>query len=101
MDRAGVIDGTAYVVDIKTGAFAPWHPVQVWAYRHLLSLRPDLRTERCAGALRPAPIIHRCAALYLRDDGTFRFETEKFRDRGSLDTFMAALRIAKWKRVNA
>lgn len=86
VDRAGTLLGQKHpvVLDIKSGVAAPWHAIQLAAYRHLLT--DDL-----------GPIIGR-AVLYLRDDGTYRLEPLALLDQPDFNIFLAALAVTNWKR---
>lgn len=89
VDRAGTLKGQKHpvVLDIKSGVEAPWHAVQLAAYRRLLM--DDL-----------GPLISR-AVLYLRADGTYRLDTLPLIDKPDFDLFLAALAVTNWKRSHA
>lgn len=87
VDRAGTLATTkhAVVVDVKSGTPAPWHGVQLSAYRRLLA------------AELPPPIVIRYA-LYLSADGTYRLDALPLNDQQDWAVFQAALVVATWKR---
>lgn len=60
LDRCIKLNGATYIVDIKTGAPAPWHRWQIALYRLLWALQEK----------QPTPLG---AALYLANDGTYRW----------------------------
>lgn len=71
------------VVDLKTGAFEDWHPIQLVGYNNML----------------PNPWSYRRLAVYLSEDGTYSLrefpKTDYARD---LAVFQSALNITNWKR---
>lgn len=83
MDRAGILqsNNTRVILDIKTGAVPPWVGAQLAAYRRCL------------------PDAHRYmrVALHLRADGSFA--VHECTDRTDEALFLAALRVAQWKRA--
>lgn len=87
VDRAGTLATTKHgvVLDIKSGSQAPWHRVQLSAYRRLLA------------AELPPPLVVRYA-LYLSAEGTYRLDTLPLDDREDWQIFQAALALAQWKR---
>ncbi len=73
--------GTApVVVDIKLGQAQPWHPLQLAAYARCLSP------------------TYRRANVYLRPDGTFKFEIRS--NPHDERVFLAAAAVAAWKVKN-
>ena len=86
VDRAGTLVTTphAVVLDIKSGAPAPWHRVQLSAYLRLV--RAEL----------PKPVAIRYA-LYLSADGTYNLAGLALNDQEDWQTFTAALTLANWK----
>ena len=88
VDRAGTLKGRKFpvVLDIKSGTLAPWHRVQLAAYRHLLGQELGALVER--------------AALYLSADGKYRLEHFALVDGPDWAVFQSALTLAQWKRGN-
>jgi hypothetical protein len=79
------IQDATYVVDHKTGTEAPWHALQTACYAHLAFVNElGARFKR--------------AALYLRDDGTYRFVEHA--DRQDWDIARAALTLARWRSIH-
>ncbi len=76
-DRVALWRGALAVIDGKTGAPAPWHGLQLSAYRALV---PD-----CAVRL----------GLYLKSDGTWSIKT--YADRNEWHVFAAATRLWHWR----
>lgn len=72
-DRIGVLAGRPAVLEIKTGAAAAWHGIQMAAY--------DL--------LDPLPFERDRAAVYLQADGTFRIR--RYADAEDRMRFLRAL----------
>lgn len=84
IDRLGEIHGYPWVIEIKTGQVYPEHPLQTAAQREALISRGEttLHAKR--------------AAVYLRDDGTYRL-IEHPEAQGDFETFLAALRVYRFK----
>jgi len=78
-DRWIVLNGRDTIVDIKTGAKEPWHPLQTAAYAHCFPNTPMQR-----------------AGVYLDKSGTYKLVDH--RDPTDITMFMSALNVAKWKR---
>jgi hypothetical protein len=87
VDRAGrlVTCKHAVVLDIKSGTPAPWHRIQLSAYKRLVAAELS------------GPIVIRYG-LYLSADGTYRLDTFPLDDREDWQTFQAALALAQWIR---
>ena len=87
IDRAGTLATypRAGVLDVKSGGAAPWHRLQLSAYRRLVAA--DLSS----------PLIARYT-LYLAADGTYRIDALPLDDREDWQTFQAALAVASWQR---
>lgn len=87
VDRAGRLVTTphAVVLDVKSGQAAPWHRVQLAAYKRLVA--EELET----------PIVIRYA-LYLAADGTYRLDALPLNDHQDWAVFQAAVAVANWKR---
>lgn len=79
VDRAGLVNGRTYVVDIKTGQVPASVALQTAAYARCLL----------------APIPYRRASLALRVDGVYRFD--ELTDRNDEGLFLAALALYRWK----
>jgi hypothetical protein len=85
VDWIGQIRGAVYVVDHKSGTEAPWHALQTACYAHLAFVNElGARFKR--------------AALYLRDDGTYRFVEHP--DRNDWKIAAAALAVARWRSIH-
>lgn len=63
-DMLAIIDGKRWLIDYKTGGSAKWHAAQIAAY----SMG---RISGDGDTINP----DRCAILYLRADGKYRFDT--------------------------
>lgn len=87
VDRAGTLKTTphAVVLDVKSGSPAPWHRLQLSAYRRLVLAEVT------------TPIVIRYA-LYLSADGTYKLDVLPVNDQEDWQTFTAALTLANWKR---
>lgn|GEM_PF-2832305 len=75
-DRTLVVNGTRYIVDIKTGEPARWHIVQLACY-----------------ALGSVEDESNAADLYLKKDGTYKFHPwrqEQFQEAKKLVAYMSA-----------
>lgn len=83
LDRFGVLRSSLWVIDLKTGAKAKWHGLQVAAYER--ALRP-------AGSPRSA----KRGTLYLHDDGK-EATLEPCTDRLDYDFFLAALTCSRYR----
>lgn len=81
LDRIGTFGGSRdpWIVDIKCGAFAPWHFVQLAMYAACL----------------PRPM--RRAVVCLSDDGSFRMSADGDR-KASDEAARAVASLAAWKR---
>jgi hypothetical protein len=79
LDRAGVVGGQKYVIDLKTGEVPPSVGPQTAAYARCLL----------------TPYEYTRAALQLRPDGVYRFE--RLTDRQDERVFLAALLLWQWK----
>lgn len=88
VDRVGVLKGRKYqvVLDIKSGVPAPWHRIQLSAYRRLFA--PVY-----------GPLLER-ASLYLSSNGSYRIEHFPLVDGPDWAMFSAALAVTQWKRGN-
>jgi len=80
-DRIGVLDGVPCVLDIKSGAKASWHGIQLAGY--------EIIAQEHEGGLKTKK---RC--LYIRGDGTYRLEA--LDDPVYRDIFMSALNVYGW-----
>lgn len=72
------------LIDVKSGEPEPWAELQTAAYARAVKAT-DL------------PVLRR-AALWLRDDGTYRLI--RHTDRNDERLFLACLEIVQWKRAN-
>lgn len=81
LDRRIILDGREGVLDIKTGAKALWHRLQLAGYA-LCFDRPMARW-----------------GLYLTDAGTYKLE--EYRDRQDFETWKACVTIASFLERNA
>ena len=76
---------TKAIIDIKTGAFQPWHSIQLAAY----------------AAMTGDPFRYERIGLYLTEDGKFSVrvfpKSEYFAD---INVFQSCVNIANWKRRN-
>jgi hypothetical protein len=94
VDRVGTITVKGVpqkvVVDLKTGrgGSAPWHPIQLAGYQHLLTQYLSRR-----GQTREAAQIKRYG-LYLRGDG--RYTLTPYTNTFDAAVFTSALTIAHW-----
>jgi hypothetical protein len=71
------------LLDIKTGQFQPWHPIQCAAYVNMLE----------------DPWSYSRFGLYLRSNGTYSMpEFPKSEYAQDLNVFLSALNIVNWKR---
>ena len=78
LDRRVMWRGKEGIIDIKSGAKAPWHPIQTMGYAKCFD-RPMQRF-----------------CLYLSSDGQYALEEHK--DPSDWDVFRAAVCLASWKR---
>ena len=81
---AGIIDRLTAtgLDDIKTGAEAPWHQLQLTAYEDAEKSQDGISRE--------------CCALYLRENGTYKYEpVEK-----DLNAWNAVLHLFTWRNLN-
>lgn len=80
VDRTMLIrPDTRWLIDIKSGLQAPWHPIQTAAYRNCYD---------------PEPPMHR-GALYLTPTS---YKLIEHTDRNDLLVFLAALRLYQWRK---
>lgn len=79
LDRAGLINGVPFVLDIKSGGLPAFTGPQTAAYKRCLDKSH----------------VWRRAALQLRADGTYQFQ--ELTDRHDESVFLGALAVAKWK----
>lgn len=77
LDRRVMLNGIETIVDIKTGAAAPWHGLQLAGY------------AGCFGF----PL--RRAGVYLRENGEYGLVT--YADETDLPTFLSAVTMVHWK----
>lgn len=85
LDRRGTMTPGKgmWLLDGKTGAPCPWHPIQTAAY----------------SAAKGADLISQRGAVYLHDDGTYKLVLHNnYRD---YDVWNAALTLYLWKRKNS
>lgn len=83
VDRFGTIDGTQWLIDLKTSAsLSAAFGVQLAGYQRLLGFTKD-----------DAPV--RRAAVQLRDDGSYRLQ--EYKNPNDWPAFMACLQIFNWK----
>lgn len=83
-DRVARFRGSDWVIDLKTGGPEPWHALQLAAY----ALAYLGRTSLAGSGVR-------CAAVYLRDDATYRFMP--YEDYSDGDAWLVALSLYNWK----
>lgn len=83
LDRRANWGGVPYVLDIKTGAKAPWHSVQTAAYAYCFN----------------PPVCGR-ACVYLRKEGKYSAVVHGALE-GDWDVFRAALIVARWRNKHA
>lgn len=81
LDRIWRVGGVPTIVDLKTGGAAAWHSIQTAAY------------SACC------PEVPARANLYLRADGTFKWQNSG--SRFDWPVFKAALVVAAWKEGRA
>lgn len=90
-DRIGIIyQGKKHwrtLIDLKTGAPSPWHPLQVAAYAAAWNqAHPDDEVDSTMN-------------VYLKDDGTYRNTIEHLTAhtyKESFEAFIALLRVKRW-----
>lgn len=88
IDGVGVLNGATFVLNWKTGQPAAFHSVQAAA--------EAIAYVETYGTVSLWTV--RRAALYLRDDGTYRLEEHA--RRGDFDDFRAAARVYHWQEMN-
>jgi hypothetical protein len=88
VDRIGFVGTKLAVVDLKSGAYMPWHPVQLAAYADFASRSGEFdEGQRFARY-----------GVYLTSDG--KYEARQYTDRADLKVWQAAVTIAQWKRAH-
>ncbi len=80
-DQLGTHDGAALLLELKSGAPAPWHRIQTALYAMFFNARP------------------RRAVLYLPKSGGYRFVQHN--DRLDFDVAKAVLTLAAFRRASA
>jgi hypothetical protein len=85
-DLWGLWDGKLVLVDIKSGSFAKWHPIQLAAYSHLL----DANGIETRGGV----------DLYLKDTSYSLKSFTVGELREGLSIFLSCLTVWKWREVN-
>ena len=78
IDRIAILNSHTWILDIKTGVPQPWHGVQLAAY-----------------AFATESIRHR-AAVYLREDGTYKVAVDSNTENWGL--FYSALNVYSWRK---
>ena len=76
------MQGRTWVIDLKSGAPAPWHCAQLAAYALAYQIE--------AGGPTPAR-----AGLYLAEEGQYRFHP--YKERSDFDLWKAAVVIGRWR----
>lgn len=88
IDRFGLIGGEPYIIEIKTGQQAKWHPIQTAAYKEpyrLNSTDPGKRIKR--------------VAVYLTNKAKYKLVPHE-KDTDDFTVFVNALRIYRWIETN-
>ena len=98
IDRWGYINPTGkkkirVVLDIKSGASAPYHAVQLACYQHLIT-RKLLLMGNAHQHNSSKPLVERYC-LYITKRGTYKLT--KFSDVQDIAVFMAARTLVMWK----
>lgn len=85
-DRWGRLNGSAVVLEIKTGEVEPWAALQTAAQALLINfVHPDLELRR--------------HAIRLTKEGKWKLKS--FSDRRDEAVFLAALQVCHWRRAHA
>lgn len=92
VDRIGwwTLKGKRYFgpADLKSGAYEPWHPIQLAAYADFIARSGEFPNEPRLGRL----------GVYITSDG--KYEPRPYTDRNDLKVWQAAVTVAAWKRAN-
>ncbi len=76
IDRRAIIKDEIYIIDIKTGAKAKWHELQLILYGLMVEPRPNL------------------LAVYLKKNGKYAVEKYDYKNERFA---MSAIRVEQWK----
>lgn len=79
LDRIAMMRFNKWIIDIKTGASAAWHPLQTAGYAACL------------------PGHYRRATVILNNDGSFKFKEHGISGATDRATFYSALNLYNWK----
>lgn len=85
IDRVVTMGGKLTVLDLKSGSERPTHPLQVAAYAEGYKAVTGQR-------------VRQAGCVYLRSDGTYSVRWQQ--GPNDLWTFLAALRVMKWRETN-
>lgn len=91
IDLAVIVEAVPFIIDVKTGAAAPWHALQTGGYRALA--RTDAELCRMLNGL----IVQR-GIIYLPGNGKYKWVTHT--DDNDEYLFLSALELIKWKHRN-
>lgn len=83
LDRTGILNGEAVLIDIKTGSLPGWVGLQTAGY--LKALQNEI-----------GPVPHKRFALQLKSDGKYNLSTE-YKDRNDINVFLAATTVFNYK----
>jgi hypothetical protein len=102
LDREGEMQNDNWILDIKTGGEADWHPLQTALYAVAAEyMDGDVTIKRAAVYLRDngsySDVTIKRAAVYLRDNGTYVLDTDNHKNPADRADGLAAVRICHRK----
>lgn len=83
------------VVDLKSGAYAPWHGLQLACYQHLVTR--EMLKQGAAPARSSKPLVERYG-VYLTKKGTYSLK--HFTETTDIAVLMGARAICLWKETH-